>query len=316
MRIGRIALIVLLLAVGFAVTPSMASCAGYLMSTWGAGTTGVYNYVHLGWDPATNPTTFSGSFWLAGAKGTFNNGTYPVSEWLVPYPVTPATPNGCPDCYYIYANTGDGRVLGCSTPTNGNVYVQIEALGADGRYKSFSGGVDAIYVNAVVWDFSRINLDWNMVSPGPLSWVCVNPTDPLTCPTAPGKAPAGTVYSLRFTAPSGLGQAYAGNIPNPTTTWSLLSKLSPTATNPGTGTSGWTTIATAPLGQTIDYSFDTAALGGEFIFFAGQSTFDGGNQAPAYVGGTATGSGTTAFRPAGNTLANPKFKNIDKKPKK
>jgi len=269
----KLALIALLLIVGFAAVPtSEAACAGYVLSTWGVASTSVYNYVYLGTGSSAGNTSYSaiaGRFWQPGAYGSFNQGTYTPNgngsdPWFVPY--------GAPDQFYINANTGDGQVVGCST---NNAYTLIETTTTDGKSaKFFAGGVTPTYDSAIIWDYSRFSTDWNLVE--------------IVKPAVAVASKTGTVLTLNIT-PANLTNAYVGDIANAITGYRIMRSAAvgnPPGIDVGRVPGAWTLVQRVNPGTPLTgYAFDCATLGaGQDLFLGIQVEYDNAQVLGSYVG--------------------------------
>jgi len=261
----KLALIALLLIVGFAATPtSEAACAGYVLTTWGSGSTEVYNYVYLGGDANLTFPTIVGKFWQPGNYSAFNQGTYDASLWLLPY--------GNPDQFWVNANTGDGFVVGCSA---NNAYTLVETTTADGKgAKFFGAGITPTLASANVWDYSRLAADWNLVA--------------VAKPAVAVALKAGSVLTLNIT-PADLTAGYVGDIPTMITGYRIMRSAAagnPPGVDVGRNPNSWTLVQRVNPGTPLTgYMFDCATLpAGQDLFLAVQMEFDGTQVPGSYVG--------------------------------
>jgi len=261
----KLTLIALLLIVGFAATPtSEAACAGYLLSTWGVSSTGVYNYAYLGATADATFPTIVGRFWQPGNYAAFNQGPYDASQWFIPY--------GNPDQFYVNANTGEGSVIGCSPA---NAFTLVETTANNGKSaKFFSAGIDADFFSAIVWDYSRLNSDWNFVE--------------IAKPAVAVALKAGTVLTLNIT-PANLTGGYLGDIPTAITGYRIMRSAAagnPPGIDVGRVPGAWTLVQRVNPGTPLTgYTFDCATLGvGQDLFLGVQVEYDNAQVLGSYVG--------------------------------
>jgi len=261
----KLTLIALLLIVGFAAVPtSEAACAGYVLTTWGSGSTEIYDYVYLGGDANLTFPTVVGKFWQPANYSAFNQGTYDASQWVLPY--------GNPDQFYINANTGDGNVIGCSSA---NAYALVETTTADGKgAKFFGGGITPTYASANIWDFSLLNTDWNLI--------------PVAKPAVAVALKAGSVLTLNIT-PADLTNGYVGNIATMITGYRIMRSAAagnPPGIDVGRVPGAWTLVQRVNPGTPLTgYTFDCATLGvGQDLFIGIQVEYDNAQVLGSYVG--------------------------------
>jgi len=259
----KLALIALLLIVGFAAVPtSEAACAGYELNQWNA-TLGTYNYSWLGADADATYPSIVGRFWQPANYAAFNQGPYDASQWFTTY--------GASAYFYVHANTGEGSVIGCSS---GNVYTVVETKTTDGKSaKFFSGGVSADFASAIVWDMSTLG-DWNFVE--------------VAKPTVAVANKAGSVLTLNVT-PANLTGGYLGTIPTAITGYRIMRSAAagnPPGIDVGRVPGAWTLVQRVNPGTPLTgYTFDCATLGtGQDLFLAVQMEFDNAQVLGSYVG--------------------------------
>lgn len=287
MKIGRIALIAMVAVLAAAAVQDASACAtGYQFSTWGSGTTSVYNYVNFapGTSTTYGPTGVLGRFWGQGIRGTFNEGSKTTDSWFQPFDTR----------WYIQGFMASGE-LGCST---GPLICLVQSTTTDGKGSSFAAGIVPFNgASGVIWDYSTIGLDWNMTlipSPG-VTYV--------------GKT--GSVVTLNVTFPN-LADAAVGS-PNVVTGYRLMRSAAagvPAGVDVGRAASNWTLVQRVAPGGTINgLTFDCATLAaGQDLFLGVQVEFDNGQFNGDFVGKS------TQVK-CNSTQADPQFRKIDKTPK-